>query len=584
MLERRVLVAFVLSFLVIYGYQYYFARPKPKPAAAGTAATASSGAGSAQAPAATAPAGTTTPPVGSQPAASSEPAATPLVAETSARDIHIETPLVSAVFTNRGGVLKSWTLKDYHDRNGEPLELVATELQATQPLPFTLETEDARVTSALSSALYAVRGAPEGPLTAPATITFEYRDSSGLAATKEFVIDPKSFLITLRASVKQNDRTLNPAIEWGPGLGDNDSQIGRSGVLPGGIYAVAGKVSRPTAKSLGASTSYDQDFEYVGIDDHYFLSIALKPGRTKVEYKTITEPIPPDSKATPRQYVSYQLQMPQPEQTVTFFVGPKNFDTLAALDPSLTKTINYGMLAVIVVPFLRTLNWIHGYIGNYGWAIVALTVLLNVILFPLNHKSVVSMRKMQEIQPEAKAIQERYSKLKATDPARQKMNQELMALYKQRGVNPASGCVPMLLTLPIFMAFYWMLSYSIELRGAPFVGWIHDLSQPDPYYVLPIMVGIAQFVTQWMTPMQPGVDPAQQKMMMIMPLVLTFVFVASPAGSLLYWFVQSILRVGQQSVTNKLIGPPKVHAVRPAAERRVKRVGAGKTESASRES
>jgi YidC/Oxa1 family membrane protein insertase len=447
MLERRVLVAFVLSFLVIYGYQYYFARPTPKPAAAG-AATASPANGGAQTPAATASAATAIPAAGSQPAAPPEPAATPLVAETAERDIHIETPLVSAVFTNRGGVLKSWTLKDYHDRNGEPLELVASELQATQPLPFTLEVNDAAVTSRLSSALYAVRGAPEGPLTAPATITFEYRDSSGLAATKEFVVDPKSFLVTLRASVKQNDQTLNPAIEWGPGLGDNDSQIGRSGVLPGGIYAVDGKVSRPTAKSLSASPSYEQNFEYVGIDDHYFLSIALKPGRTKVEYQTITEPLPPGSEATPRQYVSYALQMPQPEQTITFFVGPKNFDTLAALDPALTKTINYGMLAVIVVPFLRTLNWIHDYIGNYGWAIVALTVLLNVILFPLNHKSVVSMRKMQEIQPEAKAIQERYSKLKATDPARQKMNQELMALYKQRGVNPASGCVPNLINQP----------------------------------------------------------------------------------------------------------------------------------------
>jgi YidC/Oxa1 family membrane protein insertase len=192
------------------------------------------------------------------------------------------------------------------------------------------------------------------------------------------------------------------------------------------------------------------------------------------------------------------------------------------------------------------------------------------------------MRKMQEIQPETKAIQERYSKLKTTDPARQKMNSELMALYKERGVNPASGCIPVLLTLPVFLAFYAMLSTAIELRGAPFVGWIHDLSMPDPYYVLPILVGISQIVTQWMTP-QAGVDPTQQKMMMIMPVVLMFVFFSTPAGALIYWFVGGVWRIGQMQLTNYMIGPPKVRAVSSAGERRVKRVGQGKTDAAARE-
>ena len=133
------------------------------------------------------------------------------------------------------------------------------------------------------------------------------------------------------------------------------------------------------------------------------------------------------------------------------------------------------------MPLLRSLKWVNGYVGNYGWSIIILTLIINAIMFPLRHKSVVSMRKMQEIQPEVKAIQERYSKLKATDPAKQKMNQELMALYKERGVNPASGCVPMLLTMPFIFAFYALLSTAIELRGAPFFGWIHDLSAHDPY-------------------------------------------------------------------------------------------------------
>ena len=248
------------------------------------------------------------------------------------------------------------------------------------------------------------------------------------------------------------------------------------------------------------------------------------------------------------------------------------------------------MFAFIVVPLLRSLKWINGYVGNYGWSIVILTVIINALMFPLRHKSVVSMRKMQEIQPEAKAIQERYAKLKATDPAKQKMNQELMALYRERGVNPASGCVPMLLTMPVLFAFYALLTTAIELRGAPFFGWIHDLSQPDPYYVTPVLMGAsARSGRQWMTP-PTGVDPAQQKMMMFMPVVFMFFFLWSPVrrrcstGS-----SSNIWGIGQQYLTNYLIGPPNVRTVRPAGRAagqarrrraRPKRGGARRTDMA----
>jgi YidC/Oxa1 family membrane protein insertase len=206
-----------------------------------------------------------------------------------------------------------------------------------------------------------------------------------------------------------------------------------------------------------------------------------------------------------------------------------------------------------------------------------------VIMFPLRHKGVVSMRKMQEIQPEVKAIQDRYSKLKATDPAKQKMNQELMALYRERGVNPAGGCVPMLLTFPVLFAFYGLLSEAIELRGAPFILWIHDLAAPDPYYVTPILMGASQMLQQKMTPMT-GADPVQQKMMLFMPIIFTFLFITSPSGLALYWFASNVLVIGQQLLTSKLIGPPDVRTPRPPAERRMKKVGEGKTEGATEES
>jgi YidC/Oxa1 family membrane protein insertase len=189
---------------------------------------------------------------------------------------------------------------------------------------------------------------------------------------------------------------------------------------------------------------------------------------------------------------------------------------------------------------------------------------------------------MQEIQPEAKAIQDRYAKLKSTDPAKQKMNQELMALYRERGVNPASGCVPMLLTFPVLFAFYALLTTAIELRGAPFFGWIHDLSLPDPFYVTPILMGISQIWQTRITP-QTGTDPTQQKMMMFMPVMFMFFFLWAPAGIAIYWLISNVWGIGQQYLTSYLIGPPNIRNPRPPAERRVKRVGASKTEAAARE-
>ena len=239
------------------------------------------------------------------------------------------------------------------------------------------------------------------------------------------------------------------------------------------------------------------------------------------------------------------------------------------------------MFAFLVVPLLRALKWVNVYVGNYGWSIVLLTVIINLVMFPLRHKSVVSMRRMQEIQPEVKAIQDRYANLKMTDPARQKMNTEMMALYKERGVNPASGCVPMLLTLPVLFAFYAMLSVAIELRGAPFIGWIKDLSVYDPLFITPVLMGITQFVQTKMTPST--ADPTQQRVMLLMPLVFMFMFIWAPSGLVLYWTVSNLWAIGQQALTNRLIGPSPQRTVRPPAERKLKTAGAGRSDKAAKE-
>ena len=252
---------------------------------------------------------------------------------------------------------------------------------------------------------------------------------------------------------------------------------------------------------------------------------------------------------------------------VKFYVGPKDFDVLQAVDGRLVRVINFGIFDFLAVPLLRALKWIHGYVSNYGWSIIILTLLINVVMFPLRHKSMVSMRKMQEIQPQVKAIQDRYKDLKATDPAKQKMNGEMMSLYKEKGVNPVSGCIPMLLTMPVLFAFYSLLSQAIEIRGEPFIWWITDLSAHDKFYVTPILMGASQFWQQRLSPPAGG-DPVQQKMMMMMPLVFTFMFLWMPSGLTVYWFFSNLLAIGQQYLTNRLVGPPS--APRPPAQRKLK--------------
>jgi YidC/Oxa1 family membrane protein insertase len=262
-------------------------------------------------------------------------------------------------------------------------------------------------------------------------------------------------------------------------------------------------------------------------------------------------------------------------------MGPKDLDALRAVDPELTGAIDFGIFRFLVVPLLQALKWINGYLGNYGWSIVVLTIFVNALIFPLRHRSMVSMRKMQALQPEVKAIQERYAKYKITDPERQKMNQEMMALYKQRGVNPASGCVPMLLTMPVLFAFYSMLSGSIELRGAYFFGWLTDLSVRDPYYITPVLMGGTMFWQQRMMPTT--ADPVQAKIFLFMPIIFTTFFLWAPSGLVVYWFVSNLMAIGQQYLTNHLIGPPPRPAPAPARPGKpMKTAGSGKSKGAAK--
>jgi YidC/Oxa1 family membrane protein insertase len=576
-MERRVLLAVVLSFLVLYAYQALFV-PAPPPAQQIQRVDPEEAASRPSAAPAAPAAPVTTP----EPEV---PRPDTLISEPAERQIVVETATVEAVFSNRGGRVVRWRLKEYRDASGEPLDLLPSNVPDQYAKPFSLRVEDEPVTRRLNTAIYRVSGDNGGRVDATstaATLVFEYQEAAGLRARKEFQIEPRNYLITVSAAVMNGDMPLNVSIEWGPGLGDAGAMSGGGSFFtgnyvqpPSAIFARDGDVERLLPDAAREQPIHEGPFRFVGIDDHYFIAAAVNPGQTRVEYRPVT--LAAEGTAQ-RQLLDQTFRFADTAGSKRFFFGPKQFDQLRAVDPELVRAINFGVFAFLAVPLLDALKWIYGYVGNWGWAIILLTIAINLVVFPLRHKSVVSMRKMQMLQPQMKAIQDRYAGMKVTDPARQKMNTEIMNLYREKGVNPASGCVPMLLQMPLLFAFYSMLSQAIELRGADFGFWIHDLSQADPYYVVPILMAVSMYWQQKITPTT--ADPAQQRIMMMMPLMFSVMFLWAPSGLVIYWFVSNVWAIGQQYFTNWWLGPAPLVTVRPPAERRLKNAGAGKSAGA----
>jgi YidC/Oxa1 family membrane protein insertase len=567
-MERRVLLAITLSFLVLFVFQR-FVMPPPAPVPSAPAGTPNQNAS------ATTPTGASAP--GTQVPATPEAAPAPVVAatvsESNSREIVVETSKLKAVFSNQGATIVHWILKEYRTDAGQPLDIVPGGAGPDAMKPFTLTVDDQRITDRLQKAIYRVTvngsAAREtvDATASPQTIVFEAASADGFSVKKTFVLEPTSYVIGFGADVRTGEQRLNPAIHWGPGLGDDIARAKpggffspRGSVPAQGIVHKDGKVERIASTASGMR---EGALRYAGIDDHYFVSMLLNEQNTqpvRMDFAPNNVPQADDPTINGR-YVNYSVRFQSPQDQSRFFFGPKEFETLRAIDPEMTRVINFGIFAWLAAPLLGALKWVHGFIGNWGWAIIVLTLLINIVLFPLRHKSVVSMRKMQAIQPKMKAIQDRYAKYKITDPERNNMNTEVMALYKQEGVNPASGCIPMLLTMPFLLAFYGMLGQAIEIRGADFFGWIHNLSAPDPYYVLPLITGAVQL---WQSRLQPApnVDPTQQKVMMMMPLMITVMSFGFASGLVLYWLVSTLFTIGQQYFTNYLIGAPARPAVK----------------------
>jgi YidC/Oxa1 family membrane protein insertase len=293
-----------------------------------------------------------------------------------------------------------------------------------------------------------------------------------------------------------------------------------------------------------ASKKYDKDVQWAGFADKFFLSalLAEKNSIASVELKKNASGFMESIVSSPQVTINAGQSVTVPHR---LFVGPKGINILKAQGNSLEKALDLGWFKVIAMPLLDSLNFFYRYVGNYGIAIIIITVILKALFFPLTHKSYKSMKDMQKIQPKMAALKEKFK------DDRDAMNKAVMELYREHKVNPMGGCLPMVVQIPVFFALYKALSFSIELRHAPFFLWVTDLADKDPYYVTPVIMGITMFVQQKMTPSQ--MDPIQQKMMLALPVVFTFMFLSFPSGLVLYWLVNNILTIGQQMYINKLV-------------------------------
>jgi len=551
-MEKRILMAFALSFLVFTLYLRFFS-PTPRqplePPAAGVEDV--------QPPPPALPAPLPQAGVGIP---EGPPSATPtalteeLRQDTVERTIEVDTPLYHAVFENRGAKLKSFVLKEYTDESGRPFEMVPIEAsERLGTVPLELELEDPAWTAAVENALFEA-SASQLDLTASESgeMIFDWANGQGLSVRKKLGFSGDSYRVQVEVSVQRAGNELGKKILYGPGVGE----AFREGtyVQPDrGVIAAGGELEFFSADDIEEAEGAAVGVQLVGISAHYFAGLMVPTESGKYAASLSKESLEVgEEDVRRRDFITAALEAPNAPLLFTLYIGPKEQDRLAELGPGIENVIDYGRwMRYLALPLRSALLWIHGYAGNYGWSIVLLTIAINVVLIPLKHHSYVSMRKMQELAPTIKRIQERYKKLKPTDPRRQEMNKEVYALYREHHVSPLSGCLPMLLMIPFFFAFYRLLMVSIELRHAPFMLWIQDLSSFDPFFVLPILMGVSQIAIQKMSP-QTSADPVQAKVMMFMPVVFVFILAWAPSGLVLYWFVNNLVSLVQQSVTNRL--------------------------------
>jgi len=528
-MDKRTVIAVVLSFLVIVGYQFLFPgepqkAPVQKPAEQQTAPDAAK----------------------KEPAQKTEapkPVAETVVADE--KEVIVENDLFSAVFTSRGGTIKSLTLKQYKDKAGKDVMLlrkpgVVPAVAIGTSSSFDLANVNFSVTG---------RNLKLDETNKTGTLVFEYA-KDGKSARRTYTFSDKTYLIDLTDEVSGfPEYWITLGSDFGIFEKDPSIHIGPT-VLTGS------DLKDLTAKDLKEPKVFQANLKWIAQQDKYFFS-ALVPVSPVEEAKAFLVQDSP--------VVAFKAK--SGENKFHLYAGPKEQDRLAAFNIGLEHIIDFGFFSIIARPLFWILKFFYQFLGNYGWAIILITFVTRIPFIPLMTKSQKSMKKLQAIQPLMNEIKEKYKK----DP--QKQQTEMMALYKKHKVSPLGGCLPMLLQIPVFLALYQVLLRAIELRGAPFMLWITDLSGPDTLFghipavlplvggfalgPLPILMGATMFIQQKMTPS--SMDPAQAKMMLLMPLIFTFVFLNMASGLVLYWLIGNILGIIQQFFVNRSLANEPAH-------------------------
>jgi len=547
--ETRLMIAFALMALVLFATPYVFKSlappPPPKKAAVATQQSA---------PAATAP------PAAADTAATTAPAATQRVAGQKEETFVVDTDVYRVVFSNRGAVVREWTLKKYTDSNGKPLELVNAVAAPKTGYPFQFYFDQKKPAVDLNNVLFEAKAASDG-----LGVTYEYADGA-VTASKTFRFRRNEYLTDLTTEVHDHGAALPHLIAWRGGFGD--PAITNPAEQRTVRFDNEGGLKTRNAKDAKNGPFLDEaNFSFAGIEDKYFTAVFLQSGSGLVRELTFGDTVAMAADPKEQQRAGVGIGRPDSGE-FSLFVGPKDIDILRQVNPKLVNAVDFGFFWFLAKPLFYVLHYVnHQWVHNYGWSIVVVTILINTLLFPMRLTNLKSMKKMQLLQPQIAAINDKYKGISLRDPRKQQQNEEVMALYKKHGANPMGGCLPMLIQIPFFIAFYKVLSVSIQLRHAEWL-WVTDLSQAETLaiHILPLAMIATQFFMQKMTPAT-SADPSQQRMMLMMPLIMGFFFYSLPSGLVLYYMTSNLVGIVQQWFFNKTVPAPDIPVPAPTGKK-----------------
>ncbi len=563
--EKRVMIAFGLSIVMLILFRLYFVKeqpPEPKKVAQPVAGATASRAGAPAAPITATP----TPPVA--------PAALKVLQGAKPEDIVVESKLYRVTFSTQGAVVKSWVLKDYRDAKDKLLDTVNAPACESLGFPMSLGLMNPALKAQVNQGIYVAtseHGKPAASgqqsevhsgttLSPPVTLTFTYSDGK-VQVKKQFSFNP-GYVAKIAVSVFDGQTNVPVEVTWPGGFGDNSLTPSAIESYRLGVYGSIGDLTTIAQGKVKEDRSIAGPLQLAGLEDKFFADIFLPDAPDQVSFKLARQEwSPPDwtEKEKPKPLAATLVETQAKPLEFRLFVGPKSLDVLKSVSPPLDSLVDFGWFSIVAKPMFIALRYIdEHWIHNYGWAIVLLTLIITAAMFPLRLKGLRSAQEMQKVAPIIKGIQDKYKNYKFNDPRKQKMNEEVMKVYSEHGINPLGGCLPQLVQLPFLYGFYRVLDLAIELRHAPWIWWVKDLSAPDCAFqiaghcvpVLVILMTVASYFSMKMTP-QPTADPSQQRMMALMPIFMGVMFYRFASGMVLYWLTSSVVQILQQVFINR---------------------------------